>query len=303
MNSEINQSRFQSIYQMLLEMGGGNFTHRIQRSKEDDELEILIVMVNMLAEEINGSISHRGYVNPHQSYKYLVQTTFILDEKFVIKSFNSDVPILLGYSAESLCNDLFESILSEESISVWNSIQNQLSQDSTFQTTLQLSYVTKEQLLVPSFCTVSRLLQSSEILVSSVTSVQQESIPINETLFPNKNTGKDLATRRSDAQLLQKLYDYILNNLDTPLPSINELSRIFGTNQYKLKEGFQYFFKTGIYQFYNDERLKKAHLMIQQTPMSLKTIAQVCGFGSYPNFSKAFKKKYHYAPNETKRMQ
>ena len=87
MDSELNKLRFQNIYQMLLQMGNGNFMHRIQRSGEDDNLEILTVMVNMLAEEMNGLISHKGYVNPHHTNKYLVQTTFILNEYFVVKSF------------------------------------------------------------------------------------------------------------------------------------------------------------------------------------------------------------------------
>ncbi len=302
MDSELNKLRFQNIYQMLLQMGNGNFMHRIQRTGEDDNLEILTVMVNMLAEEMNGFISHKGYVNPHHTNKYLVQTTFILNEYYVIKSFNSEVPVQFGFAPEDLYNQKFSTILSEESLSSWNYVKEELSRNLNHHFTSQLTYITKKQLLIPSFCTVTRLLQNKDILVSSVTNV------IEETILPTiLNADIDQAKpeglyRLADVQLIQKVYDYILDNLDKPLPNLTALSKIFGTNEYKLKYGFKYLFKTSIYQFYNTKRLKKAHLLIQETTIQLKEIALMSGFSTYPNFSKAFKKQFGYSPNDIKRI-
>ena len=90
--------------------------------------------------------------------------------------------------------------------------------------------------------------------------------------------------------MIQKLYDYILAHLEEPLPSLQFLSRSFGTNEHKLKDGFRHFFKTSIYQFYNDERLKRAYFMIEHTAIPLKNISVMNGFNNYPNFSKSFKK-------------
>ena len=91
----------------------------------------------------------------------------------------------------------------------------------------------------------------------------------------------------SDVQLIQHVYDYILDNLDSPLPSSKELSRIFGTNDYKLKYGFKHLFKTSIYQFYTNERLKRAHLLIQQTTIPLKSIASMNGIYHLSQFFKS----------------
>lgn len=146
MDSELNQVRFQNIYQMLIQMGKGNFTNRIKQSGEDDNLEILIVLVNMLAEELNSLISHKGYVNPHHSSKYLVQTSFILDSNFIIKSFNSDVSSNLGYTPEDLINKPFSAILSKESAFVWNGIKEDLQRDLIHSSAQQLTYITKKQL-------------------------------------------------------------------------------------------------------------------------------------------------------------
>lgn len=301
MDSELNKLRFQNIYQMLLQMGNGNFMYRIQRSGEDDNLEILTVMVNMLAEEMNGFISHKGYVNPHHTNKYLVQTTFILNEYFVIKSFNSEVPVQFGFTPEDLYNQKFSTILSEESLSSWNYVKEELSRNLKHHLTSQLTYLTKKQLLIPSFCTVTRLLQNKDILVSSVTNVIEETILPTILVSDIDNDKPEGIYRMSDIRLIQKVYDYILDNLDKPLPNLTALSKIFGTNEYKLKYGFKYLFKTSIYQFYNIKRLKKAHLLIQETTIQLKEIALMSGFSTYPNFSKAFKKQFGYSPNDIKR--
>lgn len=112
----------------------------------------------------------------------------------------------------------------------------------------------------------------------------------------NQNT-----TKQSDAELIQKVIDYIQNHLEEPLPTTKELSKMFGTNEFTLKDSFRNSVKTSIYQFYNDERLKKAQFLIQKTAIPLKEIALMCGFNDYPNFYKAFKKRYNFPPSEVKR--
>jgi transcriptional regulator GlxA family with amidase domain len=47
--------------------------------------------------------------------------------------------------------------------------------------------------------------------------------------------------------------------------------------------------------------LKRVRLLIEQTNIPLKQIAYMNGFNNYPNFSKAFKKKYGHSPNDLKR--
>lgn len=104
------------------------------------------------------------------------------------------------------------------------------------------------------------------------------------------------------AVLIQKVQDYIVNHLEEKLPSTKELSKMFGTNEFTLKENFRNLLKTSIYQFYNDARLKKAQLLIQQTTIPLGNIAVLSGFNNYTNFFKAFKKKYNVSPSDINRV-
>ena len=301
MQQEINQRRIQKMYQMLLEMAGGNFTNRIQRSEKDDELEALVVLINMVAEEMKESLFYSGFINPHYTHEHFVQTTFILDADFTIRSYNPAVPTVLGFTPDGLFNTPFSNLLSKESLPIWNSVAAALLQDATYNSTQELIYMTQEQLLVPCFCTISRLMHSSTILISSVATVITEPIT-TKTLVSHEGTNLlGGLNSYSDVQLIQHVYDYILANLNSPLPSSKELSRIFGSNDYKLKSGFKHLFKTSIYQFYTDERMKRARLLIQETKIPLKSIASTNGFTSYPNFSRAFKKHFGYTPKDIKR--
>lgn len=295
MEQNLNQERIKSIYQMLMEMAAGNFDFRIERSGQDDELESLIVLVNMVAEEMRSSIFHRGFVSPHFSYQYLVQTTFILNKDFIIESYNAEVLNLLAISPEKLYKVDFATLLDDDSKNAWRLFTGIILRDNNFHKTLQFTFKTGSNLIIPSFCTISRLLHSTKILISSVTIVVQESASNNSVVL-NSSTETEIIEQKHDAKLLKQVYDYILDHLETPLPSIKELSQIFGTNEFKLKEGFRHFFSTSIYQFYNEERLKRAHLLIQTTALPFKSIAFMCGFNNYPNFSKAFKKRFNYPP-------
>lgn len=303
MQEEINQKRIQNIYLMLFEMARGNFTSRIQRTERDDELEALIVLVNMVAEEMKESVFHSGFINPHYTYSHLVQSSILLDQDFNIKTYTHETATLLGFTTQDYKNQPFSNLLSEESKITWNCVIDSLLEEASYSLNVQLNYITPEQLLVPCYCIVSRLMHSTDIIISSVTT-EKGTHPFDtfRTSTSTEAENMNLLPRNSDVQLIQQVYDYILEHLESPpLPSLKELSRIFGTNEYKLKNGFKLLFKTSIYQFYNTERLKRAHLLIQQTTIPLKTIAFMIGFSTYPNFSKAFKKTFGYAPNDIKR--
>lgn len=300
MEREIDQQRIRNICQMLLEMSVGNFTYNIPRSKEDDDLEGLVVLVNMLAEEMKEAIFHRGYINPNCTYKYLVSAAFILDNKFIIKSFSPQISNMLRRRYDQIMGHSYNSLLSKESEMLLVELKEKMRSNPAYSTTLQLAYLTPEQLLIPSFCFISPLTGRDEILVCSVTILTQENKNLYKSLSEVLQEMPNNTIRSAEVHLIQDVYDYIIGHLDTSLPSLRELSQIFGINEFKLKHGFRELFKTSIYQFYNEQRLQSAHLLIEQSSLPLKEIAYRSGFSTYANFSKSFKKKFGYAPNELK---
>lgn len=301
MDQESIPIRVRYLYRMLLEMANGNLAYRIPRSEEDDDIEAFTVFLNMVAEEMKESVHHASYINPHFTYRYTAQSSFILDRTFTIRNVNSDVTDLLGYNPEDLFGIDFASILAKESLPVWDTLKGLLLQNQQFNMNVPLQFMASHELLVPAFCSVSRLLLSDKIVVSYLTAVRQEKLEgIISSKFAEETFDKEI--RHINIQLIQSVYDYILANMSKPLPTIPELSRIFNTNDYKLKSGFKLLFNTSIHRFYTDERLKRAHLLIEQTTTPLKNIAVTVGFSTYPNFSRAFKIKYGYPPEQVKRQ-
>ena len=290
-----NQQRIVSMHQMLFEMARGNFNSRIPLSSYDDEIETLVVLINMVAEEIKGSIFHEGYINTHNHQQFITQTTFILDDHLVIKSFSPEVTSFLGYTEFELVDKPLAAILTIDSLQcVMKIIESNYSLPSI----IALDFVTRASLFFSVSCSIGILFSRGEIVLNLITPVSQNSY--NPLAYQNENE-KQIKTKKVDALLIQKLYDYILAHLEEPLPSLQLLSRSFGTNEHKLKSGFRHFFKTSIYQFYNEERLKRAYFMIEHTAIPLKNISVMNGFNSYPNFSKSFKKRFGFSPNELKR--
>ena len=295
MEKSHSQERIVTMHQMLFEMARGNFNSRIPLSSYDDELETLVVLINMVAEEMKESVFHGGYVNTHSTSPFIAQTTFVLNSSFFIKSFTPEVTCFLGYSESELIDLPLAGIIAPTSL---EQLQELLEASVSFPATIALDFTPKEHLPVSVSCSIGKLINRPEIILNLVTPVRQDSYPI--LAYENENE-KQIKTRKANALLIQKLYDYILAHLEEPLPSLKLLSGEFGTNEHKLKDGFRHFFKTSIYQFYNDERLKRAYFMIEHTVIPLKNISVMNGFNNYPNFSKSFKRRFGFSPYEMKR--
>lgn len=290
MKNQANQKRIQNIYQMLFEMATGNFLYRITITEIEDEINELSEILNKIAEDMLNVLNQSGYIIPAYTYQSLVQSTIIITSEFKIKSFSSNVPMLLEYQSENLINIPFSAIIGNNSQDLLDQIQASVLADNNYYEIHQLSYKTRKGLIIPSFCTISNLLYTDKVIINVVTTVLNDYI--------SYATESGWSQRPDNAKTIQQLHDYILTHLDESLPPLKELSKIFNSNQYSLKVGFRYFFNTSIYHFYNDERLKKAHLLLQQTTHSIKSIAIMSGFNDYPTFYKAFKKRFGYSPSE-----
>lgn len=299
MERQITKDRIGRINEMLFEMAQGNFVYQLERSTEDDELESLTVLVNMLAQEMEASLLHLRYVNPRYNYRNLSQASFILDWDFKIIHFTPGVIKLIGFDPTFYYNKLLQDLLCKSSVVAWNEIITKLKQTND-SISVSLRFTSKSGLVLPVICSLSKLVESTNYIISFVIVQREEK---QDYLPPEKEESIDGFENLSltDVKMIQRVYDYILANIDLPLPTIQELSRLFNTNEFKLKHIFKLKFNTSIYKFYTTERLKKGHLLIQQTTIPLKSIAHITGFSTYPNFSRAFKKYYGYNPNDIAR--
>ena len=312
MQKDSDKSRIDSINKMIIELSSGNFLYSIERTGKRDDLETSIMLLNMMAEEMRAYFRHKLYVHPNHAYKHIAEMSFILNSEFRIIAYSPSVPLHLKIGSKDLIKKKFESLITLESTQKFEKSVQDLGFKN--QCEEQLNFEAGNGLTITAWCSISKLLQQSSTYTYSLIAMQ--TVAVNDELenaFYNriKNRTAPLSRetdqikilkRESDLRKIKAVYHYILEHLEEPLMSLKELARHFGTNEFKLKQGFRQLYNTSVFRFQTEERLKKAHLLIRDSEMSLKTICNLTGFKSYPHFSKTFRKRFGYNPSELQKQ-
>ena len=208
---------------------------------------------------------------------------FILDASFRIEGLTSASDFLLGRATERIFGTSFSALIGAESQPLWRAITGYLQDRRHFHSLHAITFISSSFRLVPAYCTVARLHPTGKLLVDAV-------------LFSNFGLPVMASSFSREAVLAHRVHAHLLSHLDTPLPKLRKLAGLFGTNEFVLKSAFRQAYGTGIYHFHKEERLQRAYLMLREAALPFSEIAISCGFGSYPNFSKAFKKRFGHSP-------
>jgi AraC family transcriptional activator of pyochelin receptor len=91
--------------------------------------------------------------------------------------------------------------------------------------------------------------------------------------------------------------DYLIKHIERP-PTLTQLSKIAGINEYKLKRGFKETFNQTAFEYLSDVRLETAKNDLLDKTKSITEIAFELGYSSLQHFSAAFKKKFGVAPSK-----
>jgi len=92
--------------------------------------------------------------------------------------------------------------------------------------------------------------------------------------------------------------DYLLQHAAQP-PSLTELARIAGINEFKLKQGFKALFNNTVFGYLTDYKLNEARdLLVSKVP--IKDVADRLGYSSVQHFNSAFRKKFGVPPGKMK---
>ncbi|MEP0134106.1 MAG: AraC family transcriptional regulator [Eudoraea sp.] len=135
----------------------------------------------------------------------------------------------------------------------------------------------------------------SLFLKSQVTELLSHFFAKVSTLEKDNNT----SIKDKDREKLYQAREILSKNMETP-PSISELSRLIGLNDFKLKKNFKELFGFPVYKYLQNERLIKAHDLLSTQDVSIQEAAWSVGYESLSSFSNAFIKKYGFRPSEVK---
>ncbi|PKP16252.1 MAG: hypothetical protein CVU07_07535 [Bacteroidetes bacterium HGW-Bacteroidetes-23] len=294
--SDPNQKeKLRIIYQLLFDLATGRRTVDLDLTTVDDEYDAILLSISEHGERIRDLVLEQGMVPPYSSFEHLNQFVFVLDATYRIIDFNCRVVERLKYPTEVIQSLFFENLLDDSSKLVWNTLLEEINAENHFFVSTELLFLTADGFKLPLFCTVTSSIVNQLFFVVSV-EVFLKDVPFLKAI-PSAVTEKV----KAEVAVIENVHTYILEHLDAPLPSLRSLALQFGSEEHKIRNGFREYYHTSIYQFYQDERLKKAYLLILQTDLPLKEIAFQCGFGMYLNFYKAFRKKYGFSPRELKR--
>ena len=283
------------IYQLLFDLATGRKTVDIGTVSPDDVYDQILINFSSHGKRLRELVLENGMVPPYYAFQHLSQFVFVLDSDFRIIDFNETVIDRLQFKPETLRNLFFEELLDIPSRILWNTLKEEVSKKKAFFITTELMISTFDGHKLPLLFLVTTSHFEQFIYAVSVEFFLKES-----NFF--KNVDYSLPDRSTaEVAVIDKLHQYILSHLDEPLPTLKALAFLFDSEEHKLKRGFRQYYNTSVYQFYQDERLKKSYQLIIQTKLPLKEIAYLCGFGMYLNFYKAFRKKYGFSPRELKR--
>ena len=90
--------------------------------------------------------------------------------------------------------------------------------------------------------------------------------------------------------------DYLNTHLDDP-PSLAQVAREVGLNEFKLKHGFKETFGETLFAYLTKRRLNLAKLYLCNTDKSILEISQELGYSSPQHFHNQFKKHFGHTPN------
>lgn len=88
----------------------------------------------------------------------------------------------------------------------------------------------------------------------------------------------------------------ILEQMDNP-PSLLQLSRMVGLNDYKLKVGFKEMYGNTIFGYLREKRMEQALKLLQAGKSNVIEVSCAVGYSNPSHFAEAFRKKFGVNPS------
>ncbi|WP_216633965.1 helix-turn-helix transcriptional regulator [Paenibacillus alvei] len=161
------------------------------------------------------------------------------------------------------------------------------------------SYYCEHEAITPT--TTIRLQQILDALTIAYTKNIELECRVMELLaeafhqFFNERCSKSRTLTKMDMQKIKNAKDIILQQMADP-PSLLELSKMVGLNDFKLKNSFKEMYGTTVFGYLREKRLEKALLLLQQGKLNVTETAFEVGYTNASYFSEAFRRKYGVNP-------
>jgi AraC-like DNA-binding protein len=116
-----------------------------------------------------------------------------------------------------------------------------------------------------------------------------------ESFMHTEKQGHIYPKNKTDLERLDFARTYIIEHVDMP-PSLRELAKLSGLNEYKLKRGFRETYNDTVFGYLTNYRLTTAKKKLESGNLSIAELAYELGFSSPQHFSKTFKERFGMSP-------
>jgi AraC-like DNA-binding protein len=120
-------------------------------------------------------------------------------------------------------------------------------------------------------------------------------------LYKKQNSIQDSVIKKIPAIDLYKLMEVesiLVKDFSKTPPTIVDLAQYTQISISKLKSTFKKVYGSGIYEYYQKNRMRKAHTMLSTNRYSVKEVGTKLGYSNLSNFSLAFKKEFGVLPSQ-----
>ncbi len=104
----------------------------------------------------------------------------------------------------------------------------------------------------------------------------------------------------ADKEKIIAARDLVNERVDSP-PSLSEIAKIVGLNEYKLKRGFKETFQTTVFGYLTGQRLLLARRYLLDTEKTAAEISFELGYSTPQHFNNAFKKHFGFTPDSVRK--
>lgn len=144
--------------------------------------------------------------------------------------------------------------------------------------------------------------QSKQIKLATEEKKQQPSteeiLPREQTTTETEAASNDMQLTEEDKLFMQKVVEYVEQNMDNSDMSVVSLSESLGMSKSKLNRKLKSLLGITPKEFITKARMNRAVSMLEHTQLSVKEIAYDCGFSDQNYFGKSFRSVYGVSPSE-----
>ena len=119
---------------------------------------------------------------------------------------------------------------------------------------------------------------------------------LSQIAFTESSLRNPSALRPSDIERIHEAKDILIRNIENP-PSLLQLARKVGLNDYKLKIGFRQVFGTTVFGYLRECRMERARLLFEKRELNVADVAFAVGYTHLGHFAAMFKKQFGIKPS------